>query len=94
MCYTVPMAGAIVTSVMWHRTKDVNLWWLNLMLGGGALFGFIDHLWNNELFLISKNIVSDLALGGVITLSIFVGWKILIVSGKRNPVLQKYLNVS
>jgi hypothetical protein len=93
MCYTVPTAGAIVTTFMWHRSKDVKLWWLNLLLWGGALFGMIDHLWNGELFFISKNWASDIALGFVITLSIFVFWKIMIVRSQQHTTLGKYLSV-
>ena len=91
MCYTVPAASAIVTTVIWNRTKDVKLWWLNLMFWGGAFFGVIDHLWNGELLLISENIISDLSLGVVITSAIYVGWKIIIAMSKTHPVLSNYI---
>ena len=91
MCYTVPTAGAIVTSVVWARTKDVKTWWLMLLFFGGTLFGVIDHWWNGELFLVSDNIVSDLLLGVVITAAIFVFWKIMAISAKTNPVLARYV---
>ena len=93
MCYTVPTAGAIVTTVMWNRTKDIKIWWLNLMFWGAALFGVIDHLWNGELFLISENILSDLSLGVAITALIVIGWKILIASSVANPALRGYLDL-
>ena len=92
MCYTIPTAGAIVASVVWHRTKDVKIWWLNLMFFGAALFGVIDHLWNGELFLISENIISDLSLGVAITAIIFVGWKFMVARVKASPTLANYVD--
>ena len=77
MCYVAPLAGAVITSILVRKNQASKLWWLNLMFYGGALFGVIDHLWNGELFLISKNIVSDLMLGIVITAVIFGFWLIL-----------------
>lgn len=47
---------------------------LNLLLFGGAMFGIVDHWWNKELFMIGPNIMSDLALGFVITISIISVW--------------------
>ncbi len=93
MCYTVPAAGAIVTSFIWGRNKNIKIWWLNLMFWGGALFGFIDHLWNKELFLISENIASDLLLGVVITAAILVIWRVTVMAGRFNPTLASYLNI-
>lgn len=93
MCYAVPTAGAVVTSVIWSRTKSVKIWWLNLMFWGGALFGVIDHLWNGELFLISKDIVKDLMLGVVITAVILAGWAIMVAMSKSNPTLASYTKV-
>ena len=87
MCYTVPLVGAIVTTVIWSKTKNVKLWWLNLMFYGGALFGVIDHFWNGELFLISENIISDLMLGVVITLGLVLTWAFVLKFVKVNPVL-------
>jgi hypothetical protein len=63
------------------------------MLYGGALFGVIDHFWNGELFLISKNIVSDLLLGVVITASVLVAWGAMVVLSRLNPTLASYVNV-
>ena len=93
MCYAAPLLGAVVTSIAWKKTKSVKIWWLNLMLYGGALFGVIDHWWNGELFLISENIVSDLLLGVVITAIILLGWGITVVCSKRNPTLAHYVNI-
>ncbi|MFH1202524.1 MAG: hypothetical protein V1674_06515 [Candidatus Omnitrophota bacterium] len=93
MCYAFPAMGAIVTSCIWHKTKSVRIWWLNLLFWGGALFGIIDHLWNRELFLISENIVSDLMLGMAITVAIFASWAAVVVVGKKNPTLANYTRV-
>lgn len=93
MCYTVPVAGAIVTSVLWAKTKNIKILWLNLLFWGGALFGVIDHLWNGELFFISENIVSDLMLGITITLAIVVSWGVMVVVSKTSPTLSEYTKV-
>jgi hydrogenase/urease accessory protein HupE len=93
MCYTVPAAGAIVTSFIWGRNKNVKIWWLNLMFWGGALFGLIDHIWNKELFLISENIANDLLLGVVITLATLLVWAVVILVSRFNPTLTNYVNV-
>ncbi len=93
MCYTAPLIGAVVTSVVWKRTKSVKVWWLNLMFYGGALFGVIDHFWNGELFLISENIVSDLLLGVTIVAIILVSWGVTVAWSKINPTLSNYVNV-
>lgn len=90
MCYTVPVAGAIVTSVLLNKTKSIKMLWLNLLFWGGALFGVIDHLWNKELFLISENIVADLMLGVTITAAIMLCWGIIVVMSKTSPILSQY----
>ncbi len=89
MCYGVPVVGAIVTSVLWNKTKNIKIGWLNLLFWGGALFGIIDHLWNKELFLISKNIISDLMLGVVISVAIFVCWTAMVLVNKSNPTFTR-----
>ena len=91
MCYTVPTAAAIVTTFMWRGKKTVPLFWLMLMFCGGALFGVIDHLWNGELFLISKDWLKDLSLGVVITSVIFATWGIILYLAKKNIALDAYL---
>ncbi len=75
MCYTVPLAASVITTLVWAKKRTGRMWQLNLMLYGASIFGVIDHLWNGELFLLSGNIVKDLMLGVVITAAIFVGWK-------------------
>lgn len=91
MCYTVPLAGAIVTSVVWKKTKSPKLWWLNIMFYGAALFGVIDHWWNGELFLISENTAKDLMLGVTITIGILVAWAVTLGLAKVNPTLSNYI---
>ena len=93
MCYAAPLAGAVVTTVAWSRTRGIKVWWLMLMFYGAALFGVIDHWWNGELFLISENIISDLSLGMVITALIFVTWGITVFFSKINPTLINYVNI-
>ena len=93
MCYTIPLVGAVATSMAWKKTKNVKVWWLTLMFYGGALFGVIDHFWNGELFLISENIVSDLLLGATITAIILVTWGITVVWSKVNPTLANYVDI-
>jgi len=91
MCYTVPLAAAITTTFWWRKTRSLKSWWLILMFYGGSLFGVVDHLWNGELFLVSKAWVKDLLLGVVITCVIFVTWKVILALAKRNFSLNTYL---
>ncbi len=93
MCYTAPLVGAVVTTVVWSKTKNVKVWWLALMFYGGALFGVIDHLWKGELFLISENIVSDLLLGVTITAIILISWGVTVICSKVSPTLADYANI-
>ncbi len=90
MCYAVPAVGAIVTSVVWGKTKGVRIGWLNLLFWGGALFGIIDHLWNGELFAVSENISGDLMLGVAITVAILVCWSLMVVINKTKPAPADY----
>jgi len=94
MCYSIPVIAAISTSLVWRQKREPNIWWLNLMLWGGALFGVIDHLWNGELFLISENIGKDLALGCVITATIFIVWRIILVFAKKGLLQKKKIKIS
>lgn len=85
VCYIIPTAAAIVHGISRKRIKlfgnDEKQKWLSLLLTGGAIFGFVDHLWNGELF-ISNNLGKDLMLGVTITISIVLVWGILILSDK------------
>ena len=94
MCYAIPVAGAVVSSLIWRKKKDLKLWWLSLMFYGGALFGVIDHLWNKELFLVSENLIKDLLLGVVISLGILICWSVILFLSKVNPVLSRYVDIS
>ena len=84
-CYIIPVVAAIVHGISRKRIKlfgnDEKQKWLSLLLTGGAIFGFVDHLWNGELF-ISKNLGKDLLLGVTITMVIFSVWGALIVLEK------------
>jgi len=91
MCYVVPTASAIVTSIMWKKNQSVKVWWLNLMFIGGALFGGIDHLWNGELFLVGKNTANDILLGVVISAFIVAIWGAILFLSKYSPTLKKYV---
>ena len=74
-CYVAPIAAAIVHFIL---RKKVKPWrhnryhkWLNLLFGGAAIFGFVDHLWNGELLAFS---VADMLLGLTITAVVLVSW--------------------
>lgn len=86
MCYTIPLATSVATTILWRKKGGPKIWSLNLMLYGAALFGVIDHFWNGELFLISENVFSDLCLGCVITVGIFLGWMVTLAIPKLSPV--------
>jgi len=73
VCWIVPTAATIIEFLRERKNKSHKNS-LNLMFLGGALFGMIDHLWNGELFLISKNWMMDLALGFTITGGIIGSW--------------------
>lgn len=81
MCYIIPTAAAIITTLVKKKTQ--KLWWLNLMFYGGAIFGIVDHLWNGELFLVSSDWVKDLLLGVAITVAILVVWLFLSIMFKE-----------
>jgi len=82
VCYTIPVAAAIIHYVSRKKItvfkNNIHHLWLNLLLAGGAIFGLVDHLWNGELFLIGENIVLDLMLGVAITAAIFVVWIVFV----------------
>jgi len=86
VCYAIPVVAAVVHHGLRKSVKGLNKdrrqSWLTLLLAGGGMFGFIDHLWNGELTLIGSNLLSDLALGTIITLGIFCFWEILVIRDK------------
>ena len=91
MCYTEPLLGAAISSLVWQKTKSVKVFWLLLMFCGGAMFGLIDHFWNGELFCLPKEPVSDLLLGAVISVSILIAWTALVLAAKVNPTIASYV---
>jgi len=94
MCYIVPTIAAITTTFVWKKNKALKLWWLLLMFYGGSLFGMIDHLWNRELFLVSKDWIKDLGLGVVITAGIILVWVVILVLAKKNPSFDTHLKMA
>jgi hypothetical protein len=76
VCYLFPTAA--MAMIFAHRAirkkKDLPGEQLNLLLGGGAIFGIVDHAWNGQLALIGKNVWSDIALGVFITVAIYAAW--------------------
>lgn len=93
VCFAVPIAAAVVHYGLRKNVKELKTSprqsWLTLLLAGGGTFGFIDHLWNGELTFVGSNLLSDLALGAVITAGIFCVWEILVLKDKvsaKTPV--------
>jgi hypothetical protein len=86
VCYVVPTVAALVHGGMRKKVGSLknNTYqlWLNLMLAGAGIFGFIDHLWNGELTLIGPNLAQDLLLGTVITITTFALWAVLVTYDK------------
>ncbi len=88
VCYIVPLATALVLSILWgFSKKGARGFWINLLLYGGGMFGIVDHLWNGELFLISPNWIIDMALGAVITGAIFGVWGLTLGLARIRPGL-------
>ncbi|MBF0569926.1 MAG: hypothetical protein HQL18_04055 [Candidatus Omnitrophica bacterium] len=79
MCYTIPAASSVVTTILWSKTRNPHVGQLNTLFYGATIFGVVDHLWNGELFMISPNIGKDLMLGVTITLTVVAAWGINLV---------------
>ena len=92
MCYTIPLAASVAVSIVWGVRKRPEVWWLNLLLWGGALFGIVDHIWYGELFIVTGSLASDLALGGVITAVVFAAWGIALALTRISPTLARYIS--
>lgn len=94
MCYTGPIVSSIIATVIYRKKKTVDTKNLCLMFYGASIFGFIDHLWNGELFLISDNIGKDLLLGVVISACVLAGWALSVYTrhlmANKPPVFQKF----
>ncbi len=86
VCYVVPTVAALIHGAMRKNfdslKKNTYQLWLNLMLAGAGIFGFIDHLWNGELTLIGPNLASDLLLGVTITMVTVALWAVLVTVDK------------
>ncbi len=86
VCYVVPTIAALVHGTLRKKVdslkKNNYQLWLNLMLAGAGIFGFIDHLWNGELTLIGPNLANDLLLGVTITLVTIALWAALVTYDK------------
>lgn len=82
VCYLVPLAAAVVHTVLRrnvHSFKgDKHQAWLGMLLAGGALFGVVDHMWNGKLLLFGGNLVPDLLLGATITATIVAAWAVIV----------------
>ncbi len=72
-CYTMSVAAAAAVYLLRRKGDSQELRTLNLLLAGGGVFGFIDHLWNGELWF-SGNVANDLLLGIAITAGITAFW--------------------
>lgn len=86
VCFIVPTAVAIVHVIMRKKMtslkNNVHHLWLNLLLVGAAIFGLVDHWWNGELFFIGENIILDILLGIIITITVFVIWIVFVTIDK------------
>lgn len=77
VCFIIPTIvwGMVYAHRRIGKRTDEQGYQLNLLLGGGALFGLVDHWWNGELYPpASANIGSDLLLGVLITAAIYAAW--------------------
>lgn len=88
VCYTVPLTIAVMGFIARKRFnwKGKYAEWFNLLFLGGALFGVIDHLWNQELFLISENWFMDLMLGVTISAITAATWAIFVYMDKSRVI--------
>jgi hypothetical protein len=86
VCYVVPLAAAIMHYGMRKKISslkaDMRQLWLNLLFLGGAVFGVVDHWWNNELFLVGEKTTADLLLGIAITTAIVIVWLGIVIADK------------
>ena len=46
------------------------------------IFGLVDHLWNWELFPIGENLLTDVALWIMVTVSISIAWAVIVTLDK------------
>ena len=84
-CYIVPAAAFVIHKIIQRKNPKLqtqNHTNLSLLLGGGAIFGLVDHAWNGELLFGKQGLLLDLALGVAITVSIFTVWGIMVFAEK------------
>jgi hypothetical protein len=92
VCYAVPLVATLIGFIgrkAFHR-DGTHGFWLNIMLLGGSVFGFVDHLWNGELFLLGPNMVSDITLGFAITGSIIASWGVVSYKAEIANTLHRF----
>jgi hypothetical protein len=90
VCYVVPTIATVLEFLRQRKIKQNYK--LNLMLLGGTMFGFIDHLWNGELLMISGSWMMDLALGFTITAGILGSWGITVSMPKITNFMNRLSN--
>lgn len=88
VCYIIPSSLALMLFVFrrFKVKKDKPLYLLNLLLAAGSIMLIIDHLWNNELFLISTNIFHDIILGFLMTIGTIIFWHLILVTEKQKSI--------
>lgn len=88
VCYALSVLSAAAVYAIRRRGDAPELRTLNLMFFGGALFGFIDHWWNGELFY-SPDLAADMLLGLAIVAGITGTWAAMtygpLLLKSRNP---------
>ena len=77
-CYAVPLTTAVLVHAFGEKVglKGERRRRLEQWMGGGAIFGVVDHWWNGELFLVGPFWQWDLALGVAITIAITGVWAV------------------
>jgi uncharacterized membrane protein len=85
VCYAVPLAALILLNLFFPKKFNS----LNLLLLGGAIMLIVDHLFNNELFLISENIFFDLLAGFSMTLAVIIFWFLFLKEKNQNLFITK-----
>lgn len=80
LCYIIPSITLIFLTIFRKslKIKEPERGWLFLLFLGATIFGVVDHLWNGEIFLIGENPLKDIALGIVITISVFIIWRVIV----------------
>lgn len=77
VCYLVPSIALLVHELAGKKRgtdREKAHEQLRLLLGGGTIFGIVDHWWNNQLLFIGPNPTRDILLGVLITVAIAGIW--------------------